>query len=64
MTRVRAKALTNDELIARLCSMMRDYKTFKISMKSAKYIIDELGARGVINYPEELYERWVKVYTA
>lgn len=64
MTRKHIKTLTVDELLYHLFEMQRDYKVYKISLKSARYIIDELGARGVIVRPDELYERWVKVYTA
>ena len=64
MTKKEIKAMTNAELIMKLCRMMYGYRVLKYEIKDASMIYEELQNRNVIENSQEAFEEWYDLYRA
>lgn len=62
MKKSEIKTATNENLILYLAIAMSNSRAYKGTIKSAKWICEELANRNVVDDPISLFNRWSKVY--
>lgn len=62
LTKKAAKAMSNTNLIHRLCALMYSSRVYKCDIEEAQRICSELEDRGVIESSEELMSKWEITY--
>lgn len=62
MKKSEIKTATNENLIMYLARAMSNYRVYKGTIKSAKWICEELANRKVVDDPVSLFTQWSKAY--
>ena len=62
MKKSKIKAATNENLILYLAIAMSNSRVYKGTIKSAKWICEELANRKVVDDPVSFFNQWSKAY--